>query len=132
MKILVAGSRTVINYSIVRTILDRVKSKFSSIDTLISGAAAGVDYLAEQWAKENRIKTHIVLAKWNENGVYNKMAGIERNTVMVNMLDPAVDLCYIIWDGKSKECMDIYNKARKKKISTRLIDVSSIKGYNKL
>lgn len=64
------------------------------IGCVISGAANGVDTLAEQWAKRHRIEFLAFPACWNELGI---SAGIRRNEDMAAFCDYLESF----WDGKS-------------------------------
>lgn len=92
MKVIIAGSRTITDYSIVKQAIE--ESKFD-ITVVISGTANGVDKLGEQYARENHIKIKRFPADWNKFG---KRAGWLRN---IQMAEEA-DACIIIWTGFSK------------------------------
>lgn len=66
----------------------------NNIAQVISGGARGIDKLAEDWAKRNKIDFQAYLAQWDKFG---KCAGVLRNKDMIE----AADICYFFWDGKS-------------------------------
>lgn len=106
MKIIVAGSRNIVDYDfVVKCIID---SSFK-ITELISGGCRGVDLLAEKWATQNNIIITRFNAKWN---VYGKMAGPIRNSEMVNYADGLI----AIWDGISRGTKNIIELAKNKNI----------------
>jgi hypothetical protein len=92
MKIVIAGSRSIINYDLLEFAIYR--SKFVNITEVISGKASGVDFLGEQWARKNNIPIIEFPAKWNLLG---KRAGYERNKEMAQYCDGAI----ILWNGIS-------------------------------
>ena len=92
MKVIVAGSRTIQDYSLVESVIK--ESKFD-ITVLVSGAAKGVDTLGEQFAKENHIKIKRFPADWSLHG---KRAGYLRNIQMAEY----ADACILIIENQSK------------------------------
>ena len=62
---------------------------------ILSGGATGVDSIAEQWARQNKIE--FVLYKPNYK-IYGKRAPLVRDEEMVN----AADLVIAFWDGQSR------------------------------
>ena len=92
MKIIIAGSRSISDYEILKTAI--ALSGFE-ISTVVSGHARGVDYLGELWARKNKIPVQIFLPDWN---TYGKSAGIRRNIEMAKNADGLIAL----WDGRSK------------------------------
>ncbi len=95
MKLLVAGSRSITDYRIIKNAIEISIFSFGQPSTIISGCARGVDKLGEKWAKENNIAVERHPALWD---TYGKKAGYIRNKEMVDACDGAV----IIWDGRSK------------------------------
>lgn len=91
-KIVVCGSRSIIDYDLLKNTLDRLIDKTS--DTIISGGAKGVDQLAEKYAKENKILWEVIKPDWEKFG---KSAGIKRNIIMIDMADKVI----AIWNGLS-------------------------------
>ncbi len=81
MRIIIAGSRTVIDYKIVE---EAVKESGFEITKIISGGARGVDRLGEEYAKNNKIPLEIVTADWDKHG---KAAGYIRNEEMAKIGD---------------------------------------------
>lgn len=92
MKVIVAGSRSIVEYETVKKAID--DSNFN-IDTVISGCARGVDTFGEQWATENNIKIERFPADWNR---YGKRAGYLRNEEMAKVADALI----AVWDGESR------------------------------
>ena len=92
MKVIIAGSRTIVNKEIVFNIIEN--SKFN-ITEIVSGTAQGIDSLGEQFAIKNNIKISKFIPSWKDLG---KIAGIIRNKEMAQYADSLI----AIWDGESK------------------------------
>jgi hypothetical protein len=101
MKCIIAGSRTISDYSIIKQAI--IASGWQSdITEVVCGDAKGADYLGEQWAKAHNIPVKHFPAKWNdisakdaivaENsyGKYDKRAGFRRNEEMGNYTDALI------------------------------------------
>lgn len=97
--ILICGSRSIKSLNISHYI------RPSSIGCVISGGAIGIDTIAEQWAKSNKIEFVAYLPNWK---LYGKTAGFVRNKEMVN----ACDIVFAFWDGKSKGTLHTINYAQ--------------------
>ena len=100
MKLLVVGSRSITNFDLSPYIPKEV-------DTIISGGANGVDYLAEQYADSNRISKYILRPHYE---LYGRAAPLKRNESMVDIADAVL----VIWDGSSKGTQYTINYAKKK------------------
>jgi len=101
MKVIVAGSRSINNYDLVKEIIEATLKQYNiSITELVHGGARGVDLLADEWARRNGIPTVEFPAYWNvinapnaivktgRNGkLYNARAGFDRNNRMVEYGD---------------------------------------------
>ena len=66
----------------------------SHIGCVVTGGAAGVDTIAEKWAKNNNIEWVCYLPRWD---IYGKRAGILRNKDMIDFADVLISF----WDGQS-------------------------------
>lgn len=99
MKLLIAGSRTIENFSFEGLIP-------TSCDTILSGGAAGIDSLAEQFADTHKLSKIILRPKYN---LYGRAAPLRRNEELVHLADEIL----IIWDGKSHGTMHTINYAKK-------------------
>ena len=104
MKTIIAGSRGINDYSIVRQAI--LESRFE-ITEIVSGGAYGVDTLGERYARENNIPIKRFLPDWNK---YGKKAGILRNQEMGDYADALI----AIWDGKSRGTKFMIDYAKKK------------------
>lgn len=99
MKIIIAGTRTIENYSLVQ---HAVKISKYEITEVVSGKARGVDKLGERYAKENDIHIEPFPADWNK---YKKAAGYIRNKQMAEYADALI----LIWTGDIKKSPGSYN-----------------------
>lgn len=106
MKVVIAGSRSITSYEIVKKIIE--ESGYD-ITTVISGTAVGVDQCGERWAKENVIPIQRFPADWDKHG---KSAGFIRNSEMVDVADAVI----LVHDGVSKGTQHTYDLAQKKGI----------------
>lgn len=104
MRVIVAGSRSIVNYELVKECIE--KSRFS-ITELVSGMAAGVDSLAARWATENGVELKKFPADWNRFG---KSAGYRRNQDMAEHADALI----LVWDGVSKGSKHMLDIAKSK------------------
>jgi len=104
MKVIIAGSRTIILQSIVETAI--LSSNFI-ITEVVSGKARGVDTLGEIWARRNKIPIKEFPADWERFG---KRAGFIRNDVMSQYAEGLI----VVWDGESRGTLDMIERAKKK------------------
>ena len=103
MKTIIAGSRTIKDYS---AIVNAIRMSNFNITEVVSGKATGADILGERWAIANNIPIKEMPANWN---TYGKSAGPIRNAEMTKYADAAI----IIWDGKSAGAKDMINQIKK-------------------
>ncbi len=104
MKTIIAGSRTITDYTLVE---EAIKESGFEITKVISVMAKGVDSLGERWAHNNNIGIHLCPANWNKHG---KSAGYIRNTEMADIADALV----VIIEGESRGSTHMLNIATKK------------------
>lgn len=99
LKVIIAGSRTITDYDLVKPVLEawqhRLESKWHVISEIVSGTARGVDKLGEMYAQENDIEVVRFPADWAHHG---KGAGPIRNEQMAEY----ADVLFLIWDGESR------------------------------
>ena len=84
MKTIIAGSRGITDYSVVKQAI--AESKYE-ITEIVSGGARGVDILGERYARESNIPIKRFLPDWDKFG---KKAGILRNQDMGNYADALI------------------------------------------
>lgn len=93
MKVIIAGSRTITDFSAVEKAVEKSGWR-NEITEVISGCAKGVDKLGEMWARGNNIPIKSFPAEWNK---YGKNAGPIRNRKMAEYSD-----CLIaVWNSIS-------------------------------
>lgn len=113
MKVIIAGSRTITDYNIVKKAI--TDSKFT-ITEVVSGGAYGIDRLGERWAKENKIPIKVFLPDWTRFG---KSAGYKRNVEMSNYGEALI----IIIENNSKGSVHMYNIAKEKNMKIFRVDI---------
>ncbi len=119
MKVIIAGSRSIISY--VAVIDAIIKSNFD-VSEIVSGRARGVDELGELYAKNHDIPIKEFPADWdnltapgaivkkNRYGKeYNVNAGFARNAEMAKYADALI----AVWDGKSPGTFQMIREAEK-------------------
>lgn len=104
MRLIIAGSRECTDYAIVKEAVDKGIEELGITPTdILSGKAAGVDSLGEQYAKEHGINILGYPAKWkdikgkdpkyiksNAYGKYYSKAGLDRNELMAQNADALI------------------------------------------
>lgn len=108
--ILVCGSRTFTNYTLLSHILDITCNGFTDI-CIVSGGCRGADLLAKQYALNHNFKYVEFPADWNR---YGKRAGYIRNDAMHRYISEHEKRKVIaFWDGQSKGTALNFDLARK-------------------
>jgi hypothetical protein len=88
VKVGISGSRTIIDKDLVFSTLDFYLSRFLEDKdnlTIVHGNAIGVDYLANDWAREKGIKTEIYEPEYDKYPP--KYAPIKRNQQIIDVSD---------------------------------------------
>lgn len=93
MKTIIAGSRSIKNYKLVKDIIEYSGFEFT-ITEVISGTAEGVDTLGERFANERGIPITQFPAQWERYGI---KGAPQRDMAMVKYADQLI----AIWDGES-------------------------------
>lgn len=114
MKTIIAGSRSITDYSIVCRAIEAVPWEITEV---VSGTARGVDRLGERWAKENNILLKKFPASWD---IYGKIAGLVRNQKMADYANALL----AVWDGKSSGTCDMIKRAEKHGLKVLIVDIS--------
>lgn len=103
-KVIIAGSRTITDYNIVKSAI--LESGFK-IDEIVCGLARGVDLAGKQFGTENNIPVREFIPDW---GRFGKSAGYRRNEEMAKYVGKNGYLI-LIWDGKSRGSTHMKNLA---------------------
>ena len=116
----IIGSRTFEDYELLRDTMNDIRKKIT-ISSIVSGGAKGADRLGAQYARSIDLKPIILKPLWRDaNGKYDPIAGLNRNTQIIDKAD------YIVafWDMKSTGTRDSINKARKSGKTVKIVDIS--------
>ncbi len=114
-KTIIAGSRTITDYSIVK---EAIRQSNFNITEVICGLAKGPDLLGEKYALENHIPITYFPANWEELGKY---AGVKRNEDMGNYAEQLI----AIYDGKSRGTKHMIHYAKQKGLRTFVFDINT-------
>lgn len=107
MKVIIAGSRTITNESLVKTIIETFLDENKiQITEVVCGMCEGVDLLGKLWAEENKIPVKEFPADWK---MYGKVAGPIRNAHMAEYADAAI----IIFTGPSRGSKSMEREMKK-------------------
>ena len=104
MKTIIAGGRTITDYSLV---LSAIRESEFEITEIVSGMAPGVDTLAIQYSQENNLPLAEFHADWNQ---YRRAAGPIRNREMAEYGEALI----AIWDGESRGTKNMIEEATKR------------------
>lgn len=103
MKVIIAGSRDIIDLDEVRRALDNCGFEVTEV---VSGGATGVDSLGETLARLRNIPIKQFIPAWD--GYAGKRAGFVRNAQMALYADALV----AVWDGKSRGTKHMIDRMR--------------------
>ncbi len=106
MKVAVIGSRGIRNADLSKYIPEEA-------ELIISGGAAGIDTLAEEYAFKRGIKTLIFKPNYE---LYGKTAPLIRNKLIVD----SADLVIALWDGVSRGTQHTVSYAQRQGVPVRL------------
>lgn len=114
MKLIIAGSRNITDYDLVRSLVIRSGfwKKYGKSIEVVCGMARGVDLLGLDFAKKNGLQWHERPADWNAHG---KAAGHIRNSQMADESDALL----AVWDGESPGTKHMIDIARKKGLEVK-------------
>lgn len=116
MRLIVAGSRTITNSSIVYDVLDALPFRPSEI---VTGGAPGPDTFADLWAKNLGYPRRVFSADWDKLG---KAAGPMRNQEMAEYAHGLL----AFWQKRSAGTGDMIERARKKGLWIRVVEVGPL------
>lgn len=106
MNVIIAGSRTFKDYSVLYNYCESVLSSITEPIVIFSGGARGADFLAEAYARGKTYELKIFPAKWD---IYGRSAGPIRNEEMARNADVLI----AFWDGKSAGTKNMIAQAEK-------------------
>ena len=113
MKVIIAGSRDLTDYTLVER---AIQASGFSITEVVSGGCRGVDLLGEEWAKQHHVPVKRFLADWGRLG---KSAGPLRNQQMAEYADALIALKLPI----SKGTQDMITRAKQQKLKVYVVAV---------
>jgi hypothetical protein len=116
IKLIVAGSRTFADYSLLKQKLDfYLQAYLPSGDVeIVSGKARGADTLGERYAREHHLPLKQFPADWERFG---RAAGYRRNEMMVSYATH----CICFWDGTSKGTAHAISLAKRQGLVLRVV-----------
>jgi hypothetical protein len=134
MKLIVSGSRSVLDRAKIFTTLDAFTSRQKEPLEIVCGMAHGPDMIGREWATKNNVPVKEFPADWRnltapgarikdlpDGTKYNCKAGLERNFRMAQYADAAI--CF--WDGRSfgtKNMIEIMRNKFKKPVTVIYTD----------
>lgn len=113
---IIAGSRDLTDYKMVKDSIDKIR-KLVSIRATVCGMAKGADLLGKRYSDENGIYVIECPAHWEVNGVIDRAAGYKRNTKMAVI----ADILILFWNGTSKGSHHMYREATRLGLPVYLI-----------
>ncbi len=129
---LVVGSRTFTDYSLMCEKLDKLLSRYTSMDVpicIVSGGARGADALAERYAIEHDYQLEVFPADWDK---YGKSAGYHRNHEMHRYISQYNNSCGCVafWDGKSRGTAHNFQLAKEFNVPLRIVRFNPLVNNN--
>lgn len=117
MILALVGSRTLVDYSLVVTEIERLEVALATkITGLVSGGAKGIDALAQQFALENSLPIQIILPDY---ATFGRRAPLIRNAEIVK----SSQVVLALWDGESRGTAHTIKLAQKLGIQTIVVVV---------
>jgi hypothetical protein len=113
VKIIIAGSRTFNDYTLLHDICDHMLQNQREIE-IVSGGANGADKLGEQYASEKGYTIKQFIPDWNKWG---KSAGYIRNQEMAEYADALI----AFWCNQSKGTEHMINLANKYALKVKVV-----------
>lgn len=103
MKVIIAGSRTIEDPTIVEEV---IRNSGFTITEVVCGGAAGVDEIGDSFAIENNLSTKYFLPDWDK---YGRATGPIRNKEMAKYADALI----AIWNGTSSGTKNMIEEMQK-------------------
>lgn len=113
MKVIIAGSRNIIDYG---ELVAALKESGFDITEVVCGCAKGADELGLIWGTNNDIPVKRMPAQWQ----HGRSAGPQRNVEMARYADALIAL----WDGQSSGTAHMIKVAKMQglKVHVRIIE----------
>lgn len=132
MRVIVAGSRTFNDYSLLKKKLDYYLKNVKKV-IIVEGECEGADLLGKRYAKEKGYEWEEFPADWRDMsepcvkkagrwGYYNALAGHNRNERMAASCKKG-DACVVFRVNGSTGSSDMLERAEKHKLHVRKIDI---------
>lgn len=117
MKVIIAGSRDIIDYELV---VKGIKDSCFRITEVVSGGYyRGADALGERWARENCLGIALFSAEWD---VHGRAAGPIRNEKMAKYADALIAFHH----NNSRGTADMIRRAYKYKLKVYVVNVDEL------
>lgn len=116
MKVIIAGSRHINDYDLLKKTIKRSRFKITEV---VSGMSGMIDRLGIRFAIENGIPIKPFKVEKGDWSRYGKSAGPRRNRLMGDYVYPGGGLI-AIWDNHSSGTRDMINYARYKNLKVHI------------
>ena len=113
MKLIIAGSRTFIDYKKLKETCDLFLQDQTDVEIVSGAYYKGADKLGEQYATEKGFQLTKFPADWKR---YKRAAGPKRNQQMANYPDTLV----AFWDGKSRGTKNMIELAKSRNLKIEI------------
>ena len=128
MKLLIVGSRSILNYKLFKQWVYWYTVNHPDITGILSGGAKGVDTMARWFAEDYNIPLVEIVPDWDGLG---KKAGMVRNCFLVDECNKAI----VFWDGESSGTAHTLSLLKKQKkpftlVTTYDMDIWGCKNVN--
>lgn len=125
MKLIIAGSRTITDFKIVKDAFNNFKFK-EDVTEIVEGGARGVDSLARELAEKLNIPCTTMAANWYDKyDRLNRSAGYRRNVDMANY----ADMVLAIWDHQSKGTKHMIDIANDREMYVEVYNQNGVRTY---
>jgi len=119
MRLIIAGTRTIVDYKMLKAALKQSPFDERKITAIISGGAKGVDALAIKYARKKDIPLQVCKADWNQFG---NAAGPIRNSQMSDIGNALL----AVWDGRSKGTSNMITTAQRKGLCVFVYEIKEM------
>lgn len=125
MKVIIAGSRTLRSFGVVRRAIYHgcAALQIAKPSEVVSGGASGVDSTGELWAGANGVPVRRFPADWIRYGLG---AGPIRNREMADYADALI----AVWDGKSRGTADMIRQMRERGKPVEVFTPDDVRVWN--